>query len=52
MAMAEMMANRGEMDEAIKLNNFGFNNIKSMYQFYSTQRNELEYNQRVTNSSE
>jgi hypothetical protein len=23
-----------------------------MYQFYSTQRNELEYNQRVTNSSE
>lgn len=34
MAVAEMLANRMEMDEAMKLNNFGFNNIKSMYQFY------------------
>ena len=41
MAVAEMMANRGEMDEAMKLNNFGFQNIKSMYQFYTTQRGEL-----------
>jgi len=47
MATAEMMANRWEMDEAMKLNNFGYNNIQSMYQFYGTQRQELMYNQRV-----
>lgn len=52
MAVSEMMANRWEMDEAIKLNSFGFNNIKSMFQFYTTQRWELPYNQRVRNSSE
>lgn len=52
MAIAEMMANRWEMDEAMKLNNFWFNNIKSMYQFYVTQRWELPYNQRVRTSSD
>lgn len=52
MACAEMLANRMETDEAIKLNNYGFNNIKSMYQFYATQRNELMYNQRVRTASD
>ena len=52
MAIAEMMANRGEMDEAIKLNNFWFQNIKSMYEFYNSQRVELMYNQRVWTSSD
>lgn len=47
LAVAEMMANRGEMDEAIKLNNFAFGNVQSMYQFYVSQRSELQYNQRV-----
>lgn len=51
-AVAEMMANRWEMDEAIKLSNFWFNNIKSMYQFYTTQRQELMYNQRVRTFSD
>lgn len=52
MAVSEMMANRGEMDEAIKLNNFGYQNIQSMYEFYATQRGELPYNVRVRNSSD
>jgi len=52
MAVSEMMANRGEMDEAMKLNNFWFQNIKSMYQFYQTQRVELQYNLRVRSASE
>ena len=52
MAVSEMMANRWEMDEAIKLNNFWFNNIKSMYQFYQSQRWELQYNTRVRTSSD
>lgn len=52
MAVAEMMANRGEMDEAMKLQNFAFQNIKSMYQFYTTQRTELQYNQRVRTVSD
>jgi hypothetical protein len=47
-----MMAQRGELDEALKLNNFGFNNIKTMYSFYNTQRNELIYNQRVRTVSD
>jgi hypothetical protein len=52
MAAAEILINRGETEEWMRLNNIGFNNIKSMYQFYATQRAELEYNQRVRNSSE
>jgi hypothetical protein len=40
------------MDEAIKLNGFAFNNVKSMYEFYATQRAELPYNQRVRTSSD
>lgn len=52
LAVSEMLANRGEMDEAIKLNNFGFQNVKSMYQFYDTQRQELNYNQRVRTVSD
>ena len=47
MACAEILMNRWEADEAIKLNNFWFQNIKNMYQFYTTQRNELQYNERV-----
>ncbi len=52
MAVAEMIINRWEMDEWMKLNNIWFNNIKSMYQFYNTQRNELIYNQRVRTVSD
>lgn len=51
-AVAEMLANRMEGDEAVRLNNLGFQNAKSMYQFYATQRMELEYNQRVRTSSD
>jgi len=52
LAVSEMMMARWEADEWIKLNNFGFQNIKSMYEFYNSQRIELPFNQRVTNSSE
>lgn len=52
MAVSEMLANRGELEEAMKLNNFGFQNIKSMYEFYASQRNELMYNQRVRSVSD
>jgi len=52
MAMAEMMMNRWEADEWMKLNNFWFQNIKSMYEFYASQRVELMYNQRVRSVSD
>lgn len=52
MAVSEMLMNRGESEEGTRLNNFGFQNIKSMYQFYQTQRNELQYNQRVRTVSD
>lgn len=52
MAVSEMLANRGDIDQAVWLNNFGFQNIKSMYQFYQTQRAELPYWQRVRTSSD
>lgn len=52
LAVSEMLANRGEMQEAIRLNNFGFRNVQNMYQFYATQRNELMYGQRVGTSSD
>lgn len=52
MAVAEMLANRGETDEGIRLNHLGFNNIKSMYQFYGSQRVEMMYNQRVGSSTD
>lgn len=51
-ATAEMMANRGEMAEAIRLQNFGFQNVKNMYQFYATQRQELMYWNRVRTASD
>ena len=47
MAISEMMANRWEMEEAIKLNAYWFNNIKTMLQYYWTTRWELQYNMRV-----
>jgi hypothetical protein len=52
MAVAEMMCQRWETEEWIRLNNFGFQNIKSMYAFYTTQRNELPYNVRIRTSSD
>lgn len=52
MATAEMLQNRGEGEEAIRLNNFGFQNIKSMYEMYSTKRTELQYNVRIRSVSD
>mgnify|MGYP006266546777 CR=1 FL=1 len=52
MAVSEMLANRWDMEQAVQLNNFWFNNIKSMYQYYTTQRQELMYNQRVRTGSD
>lgn len=52
MAVAEMLSNRGETEEGTRLNHLGFNNIKSMYQFYATQRIEMQYNQRVGSSTD
>jgi hypothetical protein len=52
MAVAEMLSNRGETEEGTRLNHLGFNNIKSMYQFYGTQRIEMQYNQRVGSSTD
>lgn len=51
-ATAEMLANRWDLDEALKLNNFWFQKVKNMYQFYSTIRKELQYNQRVRTLSD
>ena len=52
LATAEMLANRGEMTEAIRLQSYGFNKVKSMYQFYATQRAELMFGQRVRTASD
>lgn len=52
MAVSEMLANRGDIDQSIQLNNYWFNNIKTMYQFYNTQRTELMYNQRIRTASD
>jgi len=52
LAIAEMMANRWEMNEALMLNNFAFVNTKNMYKFYQTQKWELQYNQRVRTSKD
>ena len=46
-AAAEMMANRGEMNEAIALNMYGFSNTANMYKYYQSQKNELIYGQRL-----
>lgn len=50
-AVAEMLANRWEMDEAMKLQNFWFNAVKSMYQRYRYTRMENQYNQTVSTTS-
>lgn len=42
-AAAEMMANRGEMNEAIALNMYAFSNTANMYKYYQSQKNELMY---------
>lgn len=49
-AVSEMLFNRGEPDIGIELNNFGYNNVKTMYSFYTWQQKELNYNQRVRTS--
>ena len=49
-AVAEMLFNRWEPDIAIELNNFGYNSVKTMYAFYSSQSVELNYNQRLRTS--
>lgn len=51
-AVAEMYMNRGESEEGMRLANFGFNNVKSMYQFYATQKGELPFNTRVRTGSD
>lgn len=52
LAVSDMLADRMETEEAYRLNNVGFNAVKSMYQFYATQRAELVYNQRVRTVSD
>lgn len=52
LAAAEMMANRGEMNEAVALNAQGYVNTYSMYKFYQSQKTELMYNQRVRTSKD
>lgn len=47
-----MLTNRMETEEAGRLNNIGFNKVKSMYEFYVTQRAELTYGQRVRTISD
>jgi hypothetical protein len=42
-----MMYNRGESEEWIRLNSFGFVNVINMYKFYQSQKQELKFNQRV-----
>lgn len=47
LAMAEMMMNRGEADEGSKLYNFGFQNVRNMYQAYGSARKEIQFNRRI-----
>jgi len=50
LAVSEFLFNRGEPDIGTELNNFGYNNVRTMYSFYSGQQKELNYNQRVRTS--
>jgi hypothetical protein len=47
-----MLMNRGESQEGMRLASFWFNNVKSMYQFYATQKWELPFWQRVRTVSD
>lgn len=47
LAIAEMMFNRWESDEGMKLQNFWYNNAYNMYKYYQSQKTELMFNQRV-----
>ncbi len=47
LAIAEMMFNRWESDEWIKLQNFWYNNAYNLYKYYQSQKTELMYNQRI-----
>jgi len=49
-AVSEFLFNRGEPDIWIELNNFWYNNVKTMYAFYNDQQVEKNYNQRVRTS--
>jgi len=51
-ATAEMMYNRGEMDEAYRLNAIGVKNVKAMYKKYQQGKNELKYGTRVWTSQD
>jgi hypothetical protein len=52
LAVAEMLFNRGEADQASELNLFGFEKSQEMYAFYQTQQKELQFGQRVRTSSD
>jgi hypothetical protein len=47
-----MLMNRWEAQEWIKLASYWFNNVKSMYEFYATQKWELPFGQRVRTGSD
>lgn len=52
LAVAEMLYNRGEPDQAKELNMFGFANALEMYAYYQTQQRELQFGFRVRTASD
>lgn len=52
LAVAEMLINRWETDEGMKLWNIGIKKVKAMYSFYQTTTKELVYNQRIRTASD
>ena len=52
MATSEALMNRQESAEWIALNNFAFNNIKSMYSYYNNLRSELMFDNRLRTSKD
>ncbi len=52
LATGEMLFNRWESDEGMKLFKFGYLNVRDMYRFYNTQGKDLIYNQRIRTASD
>ena len=52
LAVSEMMMNRWEADEWIKLNNFWYKEVKKLYKTYQTKTKELIYWQRIRTASD
>ena len=51
-AFAMAMAERWETDEAYRLQNIWFENVKQMYSYYNAHRQEMLFNQRVRTGSD